>query len=81
MRVCIARLRALADEGRTVVFVTHDLDFALATADEVSMHFDGETACTEPTRTFFANNLVYRPNDASRLFGVLLREEGKDARS
>ncbi len=73
-------LRALADEGRTVVFVTHDLDFALATADEVSMLFDGETACTEPTRTFFANNLVYRPNNASRLFGVLLHEEGKDAR-
>ena len=68
-----ARLvRALADEGRTVVMVTHDLDFALATADEVSMVFDGELACTEPVDRFFQNNIVYRPNRASRLFGALL---------
>lgn len=66
-------VRDLAAEGRTVVFVTHDLDFALVTADEVSMLFDGETACTEGAREFFANNLVYRPNAASRLFGTLLR--------
>ncbi len=65
-------LRALADEGRTVVLVTHDLDFALAVADEVSMIFDGELACTEPVDAFFKNNLVYRPNEASRLFGALL---------
>ncbi len=72
-------VRDLAAEGRTVVFVTHDLDFALVTADEVSMLFDGETACTEGAREFFANNLVYRPNAASRLFGTLLRcwEEGR----
>lgn len=68
-----ARLvRALADEGRTVVMVTHDLDFALATADEVSMVFDGELACTEPVDRFFQNNIVYRPNRASRRFGALL---------
>lgn len=69
-------VRSLAAEGRTVVFVTHDLDFALVTADEVSMLFDGETACTEGAREFFANNLVYRPNGASRLFGTLLRRWG-----
>lgn len=73
-------VRSLAAEGRTVVFVTHDLDFALVTADEVSMLFDGETACTEGAREFFANNLVYRPNGASRLFGTLLRRwEGESA--
>lgn len=65
-------IRALADEGRTVVLVTHDLDFALAAADEASMVFDGELACTEPVDRFFANNLVYRPNKESRLFGALL---------
>ena len=64
-------VRALVDEGRTVVFVTHDLDFALAAADEVSMVFDGELACTEDAETFFRSNLVYRPNAASRLFGLL----------
>lgn len=62
-------VRGLADEGRTVVLVTHDLDFALVTADTVSMIFDGEATCTEPAEEFFANNLVYRPNEASRLFG------------
>lgn len=68
-----ARLvRALADEGRTVVMVTHDLDFALAAADVVSMVFDGQLACTEPVESFFANNIVYRPNGRSRLFGALL---------
>lgn len=66
-------LRALADEGRTVVLVTHDLDFAFAVADDVSMVFDGELACTEPARAFFDNNLVYCPNAESRLFGELLR--------
>ena len=73
-------VRDLAAEGCTVVFVTHDLDFALVTADEVSMLFDGETACTESAREFFANNLVYRPNAVSRLFGTLLRRwEGESA--
>ncbi len=62
-------VRTLADEGRTVVIVTHDLDFALVTADEVSMLFDGEMACTEGAEEFFANNLVYRPNVQARLFG------------
>lgn len=62
-------VRSLADEGCTVVLVTHDLDFALVTADAVSMLFDGEVTCTEPAEEFFANNLVYRPNEASRLFG------------
>lgn len=62
-------VRRLADEGRTVVLVTHDLDFALVTADAVSMIFDGEVTCTEPAEEFFANNLVYRPNETSRLFG------------
>ena len=65
-------VRELADEGRTVVLVTHDLDFAYACADEVSMLFDGEVACTQPTSEFFEENLVYRPNEESRLFGALL---------
>ncbi len=65
-------VRDLADEGRTVVLVTHDLDFAFACADAVSMLFDGEVACTQPVDEFFAENLVYRPNDESRLFGALL---------
>lgn len=64
-------LKQLAQDGKTIVLVTHDLDFAFATADEVSMLFDGELVCTEPTQDFFANNLIYRPNTESRLFGLI----------
>ncbi len=70
-------VRELADEGKTIVFVTHDLDFALVTADFVSMPFDGEIACTEPVQAFFANNIVYRPNVKSRLFGEIAAEGGR----
>ncbi len=65
-------VRSLSDEGRTVVLVTHDLDFVLACADEVSMLFDGELACTQPVGEFFADNLIYRPHEESRLFGALV---------
>ncbi len=64
-------LRAAADRGVTVVLVTHDLDFAYATADVVSMVFDGQVVCTEAVADFFENNLIYRANDSSRLFGAL----------
>ena len=64
-------LRKLAETGCCVVLVTHDLDFALVTADYVSMLFDGETACTETTEEFFRENLVYRPNEEARLFGLV----------
>ncbi len=64
-------LRALADKGRTVVLVTHDLDFAYLVADEVSMVFDGDMACTEDAESFFAENLVYRPSASAHLFGLV----------
>ena len=65
-------LRGLAGEGRTVVLATHDLDFALAAADVVSLVFDGQIACTEPAGEFFAHSMVYRPSDRSRFYGALL---------
>ena len=75
-------LRSLAREGRAVVLVTHDLDVAFAVADEVSLLFDGEVACTEPARVFFEHSLLYRPHDRARLYGELLSaadaEEGPD---
>lgn len=76
---CAEMLHELADAGCTIVGVTHDLDFACAVADEISMLFDGEIACTEPARAFFAHNLIYRPHDASRFFGALLErmDEGR----
>lgn len=67
-------VKTLAAEGKTIVLVTHDLDFAFATADEVSMLFDGELACTEPVQDFFENNLIYRPNSECRFFGQITED-------
>ena len=67
-------VKALATEGKTIVLVTHDLNFAFATADEVSMLFDGELACTEPVQDFFDNNLIYRPNSECRFFGQIAED-------
>ncbi|MCI1665633.1 MAG: ATP-binding cassette domain-containing protein [Atopobiaceae bacterium] len=53
-------VRSLSDEGVSVLVATHDLEFARATADQVSMVFDGEVACTEPPADFFADNLFYQ---------------------
>lgn len=54
----------LVDEARrggaTTVMATHDLEFASAVADRMSLLFDGEVACTEPVDEFFRNNLFYR---------------------
>lgn len=47
-------------KGVTIVMATHDLEFASAVADRVSLLFDGEVACTEPVDEFFHNNLFYR---------------------
>ena len=61
-RRMVARvLRRLRGEGLTVVFATHDLDFVSQVADNVSMMFDGEIACTAPTDEFFRGNVYYRP--------------------
>ena len=61
-RRMVARvLVGLRAQGKTVLMATHDLDFAQQVADTVSMMFDGEIASTEPTETFFKNNVYYRP--------------------
>ena len=54
-------LRDVQAAGTTVVMATHDLAFARDIADRVTMVFDGEVACTEPSPAFFADNLYYRP--------------------
>lgn len=74
-------IKSLADEGHTIVLVTHDLDFAFATADTVSMLFDGEIVCTEPVEGFFKHNLIYRTNAESRLFGNIVKQAQQQGES
>lgn len=61
-RRTVARvLRDRARAGCAVLMATHDLDFAAQVADVVSMMFDGEIACTQPTDEFFSSNVYYLP--------------------
>lgn len=49
------------DAGVTIIMATHDISFTALLADEVTMVFDGEAACTQDAASFFADNLFYRP--------------------
>lgn len=61
-KLAVARaLVSARDAGATVVFVSHDLAFVSCVADTVTMVFDGQDACTEPTSRFFEDNVFFRP--------------------
>lgn len=62
-------LRALADDGKTVLFVTHDLEFAARTADRVSLMMAGDVVCTADSRSFFEQNLWYTTTVSRMLRG------------
>ena len=44
-----------------MLLATHDLSFAACTADEVTLLFDGQAACTQPAGEFFGSTLFYKP--------------------
>ena len=69
-------LRRLRAEGRTMVLATHDLPFASAVADDVSLLFDGQAACTQPAREFFEQSVFYRP-DRDAFTAAWERERGE----
>lgn len=54
-----ALLHALRQEGRTVVVVTHDVEFAAAYADRCAMFFDGQIVSCADRVSFFAENRYY----------------------
>lgn len=49
-----------AQAGATVLLATHDLGFARTVADDVSLLFDGQITCTQPTAEFFSDSWVWR---------------------
>lgn len=49
------------DAGATVLLATHDLSFAQAVADRVSLLFDGQITCTQPAAEFFRDSWIWRP--------------------
>ena len=52
-------LRGLADLGRGILLVTHDVEFAAMVADTCSLLFDGEIVSSGPPAAFFAGNRFY----------------------
>lgn len=56
LTVLLARLRA---EGRTIILVTHDVEFAAAVADRCALFFDGEIISDGTPNAFFSGNHFY----------------------
>lgn len=54
-----AMLESLCAQGKTVVLVTHDLEFAGRYADNVAFLFNGKIAASAPRREFFSKLSVY----------------------
>ncbi len=52
-------LKSLCADGKTVVLVTHDIEFAGRYADFASFLFDGKIAASAPRRDFFAALDIY----------------------
>lgn len=52
-------LEELKAQGKAVLLVTHDLDFAAEVSDRCALLFDGKLALTADNRAFFTQSTVY----------------------
>ena len=52
-------IRKLADDGKTIVMVTHDLDFASEYSDVCQLLFDGRIVSKGTPENFFSGNSFY----------------------
>jgi energy-coupling factor transport system ATP-binding protein len=60
-------LQKLAEEGVTIILVTHDVEFAAEYADRTVMLFDGQIACDGPKHAVLGSSMFYSPQ-IGRLF-------------
>lgn len=67
----LAKLKA---DGKTVVVVTHDVEFAAVVADRCAMFFDGKIVSVADKYAFFAENRYY-----TTAFARITRENFADA--
>lgn len=54
-----ALLRCLAAEGKTIILVSHDLEFCGEYADRCGLLFDGQIVSLSDTKSFFTGNSYY----------------------
>lgn len=52
-------LKELAEEGMTVLLVTHDVEFAAEASDRCALFFDGEVLSVDHPTKFFSENEFY----------------------
>lgn len=58
-KVFLKILKELKGKGKTVVMVSHDIEFCAEASDRCAMFFDGNITSKETTRKFFKNNTFY----------------------
>lgn len=61
-----AILKRLAAQNKTIVMVSHDIEFAARYSDRCTLLFDGEASVTEDAGSFFTGNTFYT-TDAARI--------------
>ncbi|RDW12878.1 ATP-binding cassette domain-containing protein [Paracoccus thiocyanatus] len=71
LRLVLRRLRALADAGRTVIVITHDLITALPYADRVAVMRDGSILAEERAAAFCGDGAALISGWSRRLWNAL----------
>lgn len=74
------RVSSLREQGRTILMATHDLSFAACVADDVTLLFDGQAACTQPAAEFFAQTLFYQP-EHDALYNLFFAPQDEERRA
>ncbi|MDO4482790.1 MAG: ATP-binding cassette domain-containing protein, partial [Bacillota bacterium] len=64
-------LRSLKEKGKTVIMVSHDIEFCAENADRTAMFFDGNIASEDVPRRFFAGKSFYT-TAANRMAGAII---------
>lgn len=59
-------LKALKNKGKTIIMVSHDVEFCAEYSDRVGMFFDGQITGIDTPRKFFSENIFYTTS-ASRM--------------
>ncbi len=72
-------LKELANDGVTIIMVSHDIEFCSQNANKCALFFDGNITCQGTPREFFAGNSFYTTaaNRMARtvIFGAVLPED------